>query len=108
MGHETGMDERLLAEAARWHARLAAENCTDFDRAQFQRWRAASRRHADAYESAAGFSRRLEHLAELDETLRSMADEAFAQSPRTRRWMVPATLAASIVVALVGVRIGGY
>jgi transmembrane sensor len=120
------MDERLLAEAARWHARLAAENCTDFDRAQFQRWCATSRRHADAYESAASFSRRLEHLADLDETLRSMADEAFAmgvddelpskvrdvrappRSSRTRRWMVPATLAASILVAAVGVRIGGY
>ena len=78
MGHETGTDERLLAEAARWHARLAADDCTDFDRVQFQRWRASSRRHADAYDSTAGFSARLDRLATVDETLRSMADAAFA------------------------------
>ncbi|MEJ0035969.1 MAG: FecR domain-containing protein [Gammaproteobacteria bacterium] len=124
MGHETGTSERLLAEAARWHARLAAEDCTDFDRVQFQRWRAASRRHAEAYESAAIFSQRLERLAGLDETLRSMADEAFAmgagdepqthagprpfRSRRAQRWMVPAALAASVVAALIGVQLSGY
>jgi transmembrane sensor len=116
MGHETGTDERLLEEAARWYARLAAEDCTDFDRAQFQRWRLSSRRHADAYQSTAAFSQRLEKLADVDPRLQSMADEAFAlgaadadpRSPRSRRWMVPATLAASLIVALVGVRIGGF
>jgi transmembrane sensor len=125
MGHETGIDERLYAEAARWHARLGADDCTDFDRAQFQRWRASSRRHADAYESVSDFSRRLDRMADVDGQLRAMADEAFAmgaddepgsassgrwdpRSKATRRWMVPATLAASIVVAFIGVRIGGY
>ena len=126
MSHETRTDERLFAEAARWHARLAADDCTDFDRVQFQRWRASSPRHADVYESTGAFSQRLEQLADVDETLRSMADDAFAtgaddeqhwsardgradpRSPRTRRWMVPATLAASIIVALVGAHIGGY
>lgn len=124
MGHETGTDERLLAEAARWHARLAADDCTDFERAQLQRWLASSRRHADAYESVAGFSRRLERLADVDGRLQAMADEAFAlgagdpdnaadnrwdpRSKGTRRWLVPATLAASIAVAFIGVRIGGY
>jgi transmembrane sensor len=158
MGHETGTDERLLAEAARWHARLAAGDCTDFERAQFQRWRASSRKHADTYDAAAGFSRRLERRADLDARLQAMADEAFAMGanagwpssaterdsdlrrggdlptgdlrragdprtadPRTgdprsgdprsksnRRWMVPATLAASVIVAFIGVRIGGY
>lgn len=125
MVHKTGMDERLWAEAARWHARLTAEDCTDYERAQFQRWRASSERHADAYESVAAFSRRLERLADVDGRLQAMADEAFAmglddrqanaaerrcdpRSRATRRWMVPATLAASIVVAFIGVKIGGY
>jgi transmembrane sensor len=126
MGYETRTDERLLAEATRWYARLSADDCTDFDRAQFQRWRASSRRHAEACDSAAAVSQRIERLADLDDRLRAMADEAFAmgcddesswrapdtradpRSPRSRRWMVPATLAASIVVALVGARIGGY
>lgn len=126
MGHETGMDERLRTEAARWHARLAADDCTDFDRAQFQRWRAAHWRHGVAYESIAALDRRIQDVAPLDERLRAMADEAFAmgleddsagsarerrtdpRSPGTRRWMVPATLAASVLVAIVGVRISGY
>ena len=125
MGYETRTDEHLLAEAARWHARLAADDCTDFDRAQFQRWRASSRRHADVYDSATAFSQRFERLADVDDRLRAMADEAFAMGaddepwsahagggdPRSRaarRWMVPATLAASVIVAFVGVRIGGY
>lgn len=125
MAHETGMDERLYAEAARWHARLAADDCTDFERSQFQRWRASSARHAGAYESVSALSGQLERLADVDGRLRAMADEAFAmgaadeqdrvpegrwdpRSRASRRWLVPATLAASIVVAFIGVQIGGY
>ena len=133
MGHETRTDERLLAEAARWYARLTAGDCTDFERAQFQRWRASSQRHAAAYDSAAGISRQLERVADVDQRLQAMADEAFAmgagdewpssgaerrsdarldardpRSKATHRWKVPATLAASLVVAFIGARIGGY
>lgn len=127
MSHETGMDERLVAEAARWHARLAADDCTDFERAQFQRWRASSARRALAYDSAASLSDRLERLADTDARLQALANEAFAlgagDEPRSapegscgqrakakaiRRWMVPATLAASIVVAFIGVQVGEY
>src|SRR5262249_2436495 len=125
MGQKTGTDERVLADAARWHARLIAHDCTDFERAQFQRWRAASARHAQAYESAEAVSRRLEALAGFDETLRSMADAAFAMgvdddprsgvrqkvahshSRHTSRWIMPAALAASIFTALVGVQLVG-
>ena len=108
------MDDRIVAEAARWHARLAAEDCTDFDRAQFQRWRAMSQRHADAYEAAEALSAQLARWATLDKRLKSMADDAFANPAertvpgRARRWMVPAALAAASVVALVGVRLSGY
>ena len=125
MSHETGTDDRILAEAARWHARLAADDCTDFDRAQFQRWRALSWRHAQASESAQNVSRELDRLAGLDERLAAMADEAFAMgagealSPETstarmarpaqvRRWAIPAALAATVVVALAGVQLAGY
>ncbi len=126
MGQEIGTDERILADAARWHARLIAHDCTDFDRVQFQKWRAASARHAQAYESAEALSRQLEQLGGVDETLRAMADAAFAsaaegessaspphrmpgrRSNLPRRWAVPAALAASIVVALVGVQMASY
>lgn len=123
MSHETGTDDRILAEAARWHARLAAEDCTDLDRAQFQRWRAASRQRAEAYEAAQNVSRQLDRLAGLDNRLAAMAEEAFAmgvadapshvasrvsQRAPVRRWAVPAALAAAVAVALVGVQLAGY
>jgi len=127
MGPETRMEERIVAEAARWHARLAADDCTELDRAEFERWRARSRRHADAYEAAAALSTQLAQLARSDDRLRAMADEAFALGSdagshenshvaaavrpvpgRQRRWMVPASLAAAVLVALGVVQFSGY
>jgi transmembrane sensor len=122
------MDERIAAEAARWYARLVADDCTDADRSQFERWRARIRRHAEAYEAAEALSARLAQYARLDDRLRSMADSAFAMGNdnamhpnhhvdypivrtrpgRVRRWFVPAALAASIVAAFVGIRLSGY
>ena len=134
MGPETRMEDRIVAEAARWHARLIADDCTDFERAQFERWRASSWRHAEACAVAEAVSAQLARGSKLDDRLRSMADDAFAlgrghagdanpyndihdydddpvavrTGPGTpRRWMVPASLAAAIVVALVGVQISG-
>jgi len=112
MGQETTTDDRILAEAARWHARLAAADCSDFDRAEFQRWRACSPRHEAAFEAAEKWSRALGRWAQDDERLKSMADEAFAmaadvtrtRSSGMRRWMVPAALAASIVITFVTLR----
>ena len=128
MGPEKRMDDRIVAEASRWHARLAAEDCTDLDRAEFECWRASSRQHADAYEGAEALSAKLARWAKLDDRLKSMADDAFAmasdhethpnlsddylalgaQAGRARRWMAPAALAATVVVAFVGVRLSGY
>jgi transmembrane sensor len=119
------MEDRIVAEAARWHARLAADDCTDFERAEFERWRASSRRHADAYKGAEALSAQLSQLAGFDSRLRSMADDAFAMgrddlarpgkapavrrlAGSARRWKVPASLAAAIAVALVGVQLSIY
>lgn len=113
MGHNTGTDERILTEAARWQARLAADDCTDADRTDFQRWWTASRRHADAFEAAETLSAQLADWSKLDERLQSMADDAFAMGTAqgagpTRRWLVPASLAATLVVALIGVRLSAH
>jgi transmembrane sensor len=121
------MDDRIVAEAARWHARLAADDCTDFDRAEFERWRVRDRRRAEAYAAAAMLSAQVTHLARLDDRLRSLADEAFAigsaDEPRAnshdagvarippgrrRRWRLPAALAAATLVALIGVQLSAY
>ena len=129
MGQETTTDERILGEAACWHARLAAADCTDLDRVGFQRWRAASRQHEVAFEATEALAAKISSLAQADDRLRAMADEAFAMGAgesetqlgalgasavarrrwrARRRWMVPAALAASIFVAFVGVRVSDY
>lgn len=116
MGQETGTDQRILTQAARWHARLAADDCTDFERAEFLRWRAISARHADAYRAAEALSVRLARQATLDDRLSSMADAAFAmgtgderiRATRARRWHVPAALAAAVLVAFIGVQVSAY
>jgi len=121
MGQETRTDERILTEAARWHARLGADDCTDSDRVELQRWLTRSPRHAAAYEVAESLSARLAEGSQVDDRLMAMADEAFAMgasdpegalvrapATRVRRWLVPASLAATIVVTFVGVRVSGY
>lgn len=112
------MDERILTEAARWHARLAAEDCTDVERAAFQRWRASDSRHAQASAAAERLSAQLARLGTFDSRLSAMADEAFAMGAdenapsaatvRTRRWAIPAALAATVVITFVGLRVSGY
>jgi transmembrane sensor len=128
MGQET--DERIRTEAARWHARLAADDCTNSDRIEFQRWWARHPRHAAAYQQAEGVAAKLAERSSLDARLMAMADDAFAmgandapyetesdaggaaaarRAPRhARRWWVPASLAATIVMAFVSVRLAGY
>jgi transmembrane sensor len=129
MGRETRTDERILREAARWQARLAADDCTDFDRAEFQRWRAMSRRHADAFALADELSAWLARPVSIDDRLRAMADEAFAMGTDdetdsnhhddnrrpshiparlARSWRVPAALAAALLVAIMGALFAGY
>ena len=140
MGLETRKEDRIVVEAARWHARLAADDCADSERAEFERWRTSSRRHSAAYEAAEALSAQLAHGSRFDSRLKSMADDAFAMGSedethadsrpdsrasrslatnvanhsancatgRARRWKVPASLAAALVVALVGVQLSGY
>jgi transmembrane sensor len=115
------MDDRILTEAARWQARLAADDCTDFERAQFLHWRNASPQHARASRLAEAMCARISELASVDSRLRSLADEAYAlggedQAPvelrggtgRARRWLVPASLAAAVLIAFGVVRLPDY
>jgi transmembrane sensor len=120
MGHQAKTDDRILTEAARWQARLAAEDCTDLERATFQRWKSASPEHARAYGLADSLSARITELASADSRLQSLADEAFelggddqahalpGSGGRARRWPVPASLAAAVLVAVSIVRLPDY
>src|SRR5690349_6863226 len=82
MGQESRTDERILTEAARWYARLAADDCSDSDRVEFQRWWTRSRRHAKAYEATEALSAQLADWSKSDARLMAMADDAFAMGAR--------------------------
>src|SRR5688572_13405489 len=103
-------NERALEQAAYWHARLGAPDCTDRQRAEFERWCLAAPAHARAFAAAEALSAEMPQAAAVDSRLQQLADEAFAvgrgatqaqvsslEAQRNRgRWFVPATLAASV------------
>jgi transmembrane sensor len=117
-------EERILAEAARWHARLQASDCSENDWVAFERWRAADPLHDQAYAKAERVASSMDRLAS-DPRLQALTRRALGKSfaatavgnggpssdesgvgnvaPR-RRWKIPAALAASAVLALVGLR----
>lgn len=100
--------ESVVDVAARWYARIHAPDCTGRDREEFEAWLRGSPNHWRAYADAEQTVRRFDLLLENDPQLRALADEA--RGPRVivrRRWKVPAALAASLIVALVAVRLGG-
>lgn len=98
-------NERTLREAAGWHARLHAPDCTDEDRLAFEHWRRSNVAHARAFEMAQRMSARLDSLRE-DPRVRAMAQQARADGDahRPARWMLPAALAASVALAMVTLR----
>ena len=101
--------ESVLDAAARWYARVHAPDCTGRDREEFETWLRSSPEHWRAYADAERTVRRFDQLLEDDAQLRALADEA-CDEPRVamrRRWAVPAALAASLIVALVTVRLTG-
>ena len=100
--------ESVMDDAARWYARVRAPDCTGRDREMFEAWLRGSPDHWRAYADAERTARRVDQILENDPQLPALADEACA--PRVngrRRWKVPAALAASLIVALVAVRLGG-
>jgi transmembrane sensor len=107
MGPESNANERIVQQAARWYARLAAPDCTDEERAEFERWRQRDPAHAEVYACTEAFSDALGRGGALDERLQAMADEAFSIA-QPRRWFVPAAVAASILLAFVGVRLSWF
>jgi transmembrane sensor len=100
--------ESVTDAAARWYARVHAPDCTGRDREAFENWLRADSEHWRAYADAERTVRRFDQLIENDERMCELADEAFGDvaPPARRRWAVPAALAASLIVALVAVRLG--
>ena len=103
--------DRPLQEAARWHARLNAADCTDQERVAFQHWHDEQPAHAQAYAQAEKVSASLDQLLMADTRLQALAQQAYesaagAKSKRRAalRWKVPAALAAGLALAVVAVQ----
>lgn len=103
---DTGIGGRALQEAARWQARLSAEDCSEQDRLAFLEWQ---RRHPDRAQTTQLAQSVLAGVDELakQSRLRTLADEAFAQYDdanhrASRRWRLPAALAATVALAVIG------
>ena len=112
---DTPEEDLLLEEAARWYARLAAPDCSAAERGQFQLWRESSPLHVEACARLQHTVDALDRLASHDPRLQALGDQAYAMGRagsdalsqrRHRRWAVRATLAASLGVVLVGLRMG--
>lgn len=108
----TDSKSAVLESAARWYARLNAPDCTDVERARFQSWKQQDPSHAEAYAAAEQSSRAVSYLGATDPRLKVMADRAFAmgaadtpfRSNRNwRRVSVSMALAASTLVAVLGI-----
>jgi transmembrane sensor len=102
--------DRPLQEAARWHARLHAVDCTEQERAAFERWRSECPANAHAYARAQEVTARIDQLLNADARLQALAERAYQagskQNLKARavsRWAVPAALAAGLALAIVAV-----
>jgi transmembrane sensor len=109
---EIMLDDRTLQEAARWYARIRAPDCSVDERAAFDSW-CAEPLHAAAYEQAHKIAIAAQRLIATDPRLQAMLDEAMlapsavattdAVDPkvaRARSWKIPATMAASLALAV--------
>lgn len=102
---EQNPSDRSLQEAARWHARLHAPDCSAQDREAFERWREANPSHAVAYARAEQTSQAADELLLADPRLRALLNEALAaphgstSAPSNlRRWKIPAALVATFLL----------
>jgi transmembrane sensor len=129
--------DRTLAEAARWHARLHAPDCSAEERAQFEAWRAAESSHNTAYARAKQAASAVTQLLYTDPRLQALLDDALLSraAPTTtptaaaetstsntavpsrkpaacinspvRRWAIPASLVASLALCVFSLRFVG-
>lgn len=91
------------AEAAVWHVRLRAGDCTLDERKAFAAWLGRDPAHRAAYEQAQLASRAVERLARTDPRLRALADLAMQERAVSSRRPPPGWRAAASVLLAVGV-----
>jgi len=94
----------LLQLAAQWHTRLAAQDCSARDRANFERWLASDAAHGVAFAAVQATAARVSEAGSTDARLQELADAAFAATaskPALRpAWLSKAPLALAAGVLL--------
>jgi transmembrane sensor len=100
------IDDLTLHAAARWQARLQAADCTDQERAAFVRWRNEHPLHGQACNLAERTSEHLDGVM-ADERIQELAARALVSSAREQkakhaRWKFPVSLAAALLLAVIG------
>lgn len=107
--HLASVGDPVRHEAAAWFARLRADDVSEREREQFQRWLAADGRHRAAYERLEGLWSNLGAHAgrpEIDRALRESEPlrrrSAGTQRPRRRHAPAWLAVAALLIVVLAG------
>jgi transmembrane sensor len=98
------LPDRTLQEAARWQARLHAENCSESDRQAFREWQDSRSDRARAASVAQSVLDGVDQLTRQSR-LQALADEAFAEhahadvrGPRKLAWV--GAMAASVMLGV--------
>ena len=99
-----GTEPDSYNEAEQWFVRLLEPDCPAFERAEFERWRAADPAHAAAYRAIERLWKQSEKAVK-DPAVMAAAHRALRREPETRaprRWLFPAlAVGLTAVVALV-------
>lgn len=98
LGEDDAADT-IAARAAYWDARLRSEQCSQAERAEFQRWLQLDRAHAEAFEMLQVGIGTLQTAARSNPALRGMRDRAVAVRQGARRNKL--TVRAAAVLAFV-------
>lgn len=97
-------------QAERWFARLMAPDCSATERVDFERWRGQDPAHAAAYAATERLLTRVDELAATDPRMQALLREAHqlgdrsapGYRARSRGWLRPLAMAASVLVAVAG------
>jgi len=109
---EQKLNQLAVAQAARWCARLRAQDCSATERQAFQDWLAQHPAHVQAYRKVREVDERAAHLGRGDARMQALAADALATPPvpagnwlSTKGWRVAAALLLGVgVAAFVGYR----
>lgn len=101
----TSANSEIRTAAQQWFARLLAPDCSDFERATFNRWRAADPQHEAAYREVEAVWERSASMHE-DPAIAAALKEALRppmrrSTPRRRSWWAAFATAASVAVGVV-------